>query len=348
MACVCLAEGRAWSFVALTSVAFYVRPEAGLLGLLGTAWLALSAPRAERVIVLLRTTVAFVLLVGPYLVWKQWYFGSIVPMTIRAKEPVPLQGLAYVAENLLPIAGVLVLAAVLLWRKELSRKRKVLLALWAIYALATVGVGPDWMPRGRLMVPMLAVLFLAVDGALVASVARRNPVWCRVLALAGCLLFVGVSAAWSVDLHGRYRGQLEEDKRLAALIHALHEGGIRSIATVNIGLVGYTAMDIRVIDLVGLCDAHIGRLPGAHLAKAPDATYLASRNIDAFILTSSHPITMGKNGGGTYTPDFRVENHIFQLPWFQRNYGYQGTLALSATDYYHVFVKQRAVTGRVR
>ena len=89
-----LVDGRARAFAALTSLAFLTRPEAALLGLLGTAWLLRRPRRAET----LRDTVGvFALALGPYLAWKLWYYGALLPNTLHAKRPELEVGLRYVS-----------------------------------------------------------------------------------------------------------------------------------------------------------------------------------------------------------------------------------------------------------
>lgn len=355
---VAAAQRRAFPFVLATAAAFLTRPEAGLLGLLGTGWFVLTEAPQGRLRRALGLVLGFAVTVGPYLVWKLAYFGSLLPLTVIAKTPVPAQAVAYAAESAWPTA----LLAIFVTSRAFARARgdaedlglprgatpqpaspaRLYLAFWWATLLSLCFVGPDWMPAGRLLAPAFPALAMAAGPELARVVREARVV--RVLAAAAVLVFVAHSAYQNHDLFRRFRGRSQGDQHIAKLVLDLEKRGVRSIATVNIGLIGYVAPDVRILDLVGLTDAHIGRLPGAHLRKEPSQAYLAERAADAYILTSSHPI--GSTGGqSTYTPDFHVENHVFRMPWFRTEHRYVGTLPLGANYFYHVFVRAPLLQG---
>ncbi|MCA9582185.1 MAG: hypothetical protein KC416_10360, partial [Myxococcales bacterium] len=335
-----LVKDREVPFALLTSVAFWIRPEAGLLGVVGWGWLLWDRRRrGDRWPG--RALLVFLALVTPYLVFKVIYFGSLLPATIHAKPPVLAQGFKYVGLGLVPLAPMIVAGLWGLHRRWLTRAHRILFGLWVMYTLATLLTGPDWMPASRLLVPFFPWLCVAISPVLARPWLAGPP--SRVFAVAGVALaffFLGNVGWRSFTLYQGYAYQWEGDRAVVGLIETLEKRGVRSIGTVNIGLVGYTGARMRILDLVGLTDVHIANLPGAHLHKEPSETYLAERSPDVFLLTSSKPVELGGPGGGAYTPDFAVENYLFRLPWFQRNYGYGGTVALSRNDYFHVFSRR--------
>jgi arabinofuranosyltransferase len=346
-ALVAAAHGRTNLFVVTTALAFLTRPEAGLLGLVGVAWLVLRVDSASRARAFAGLAIRFAVLLGPYLAWKVLYFGSVLPLTLLAKTPVPAQAVKYTLESAAPTVALAAIATAALWSAPKGAPERLYLGFWWATAASLCFVGPDWMPAGRLLAPAFPALAMALEPAAVrlASAAgaslpkHRVATAGRALLAAALVAYVAVSIYQNQDLLVRFRGRAEGDVQIARMVHDLEQRGARSIATVNIGLIGYVAPNMRVLDLVGLTDAHIGRLPGAHLRKEPGEAYLRERAADVYVLTSSEPIGAGPGGQATYKPDFHVENHVFRMPWFRENHRYLGTLALGQAYFYHVFVR---------
>jgi len=65
--------------------------------------------------------------------------------------------------------------------------------------------------------------------------------------------------------------------------------GARVVAALDVGWVG-AATDAIVVDLAGVTDPTIGRLPGGHTSKRIPDHLLESRQVDTVILLANDPI----------------------------------------------------------
>ena len=65
--------------------------------------------------------------------------------------------------------------------------------------------------------------------------------------------------------------------------------GVRQVALVDIGRFGW-AFEGSILDLAGLTDAHIARLPGSHAQKEWDEAYFRQRHPDLVFIRSQTPI----------------------------------------------------------
>jgi hypothetical protein len=347
-----LVSRKAWAFALLTSLAFLARPEAGLLGLIGTSlfWLdALRGRRAWRSLAIVCG--GFAVLVLPYLAFKQLYFGQLIPNTLSAKEPELLHALRYVGEGLLATAPLIGIALILHLQDTTAvarRQRTEWLALWLAYVLAAVLTGPDWMPAYRLLAHAFPLFAIAADQPLAQALrSRPRNRWLSVTA-AALLIYLGMQAFRSYELSQNSRSWVERDAITRALARKMAARGVRTMATINIGLLGYEAPEMTVVDLVGLVDATIGTGPGGHLHKQPTDAYLLSRNIDMFVLTSSQPILRGPAGEASYVPDWPVEAHVFGRPWFNARYAFAGSIQFFTQHYYHLFERRRDPAGEAQ
>jgi arabinofuranosyltransferase len=348
-AALALIARRPVPFAGLTSLAFLTRPEAGVLGVVAL-WFALRdlkgardrSARSELLCAMGKAALVFALVLIPYLTFKLWYFGSLVPNTLKAKEPDLALGLKYAAASLWPSALLLVVAGRAFLTGQLSTRRRELLLVWAAFVLGAVAAGGDWMPAARLYLPSLPLLLLAIDGLLVSDLyaLKRAPraAWPWV-ALLGLLLYAGASAAETHELAALVPQWELRNANSRKLARDYRRQGVRSIATVNIGALGYEAYDVTFLDLAGLVDAEIARGPGRHLHKQPSDAYLIGRDPQLYILASLKPILPDAAGNAQYVPVLEIERYVFSRPWFMRRYHYAGTAQLLEGSYYHLFAK---------
>lgn len=287
------------------ALAALTRPEAiGLfLGLLGlVAWPLPYPYRPEARRYLARLTVPFAAIVGLHLLFRIGYYGHLVPNTFFAKFGVPLPaGLPsrgeyltrFLLEGLDPfvvfvaLAGLFVIARV---RVPAAR----LVAAGAVFGIVNVAVsGADFMIGFRYLVPYLPLMYVAAAlGA--AWVLERWPALGKIEA---ALLVVAVAEAGRGYAHSRDRlHSFEELRRRVATDTGVALGqwmkehlpaGTR-VATVDIGAIGFHS-SLPVLDLSGLTDTAIARLPGDILDRRLDLDALFQRDIGAFVLVSRAP-----------------------------------------------------------
>ncbi|HER43379.1 MAG TPA: hypothetical protein ENO08_02860, partial [Candidatus Eisenbacteria bacterium] len=126
--------------------------------------------------ILLRGAFVLLILYGPYLIWKQLYFGSLVPNTFYAKTAPPglmlSNGAAYLGAFVASY-GYLAALGMLLMKRLFPRGGTAgtalpfVLAHWA----AMLILGGDWMPQFRLLLPTLPLVLLFANEGLVAAVS---------------------------------------------------------------------------------------------------------------------------------------------------------------------------------
>ncbi|MDD9938878.1 MAG: hypothetical protein OXT09_35140, partial [Myxococcales bacterium] len=154
IALVSAARQRAVGFATATALAFMTRPEVGLLGVMGLGWLLLG-PGRERATArrdAIRAAAIMALLLAPYLAFKLWYFGELLPNTIHAKRPSLAFGLRYVVEGHAPAVG---LVAITLWQLLRGQTLTPFTFVGSYWLAATVAValtGGDWMWAERMLV----------------------------------------------------------------------------------------------------------------------------------------------------------------------------------------------------
>ena len=260
------------------------------------------------------------LLVGPHLVWRHWYYGAWVPNTALAKVPGGLDhlrdGFTYVrnfTRERYTLAWIPLVAVLLVRRRP----------VWLLYVLTTLAVylgyvmyvGGDSLGFFRFIVPVMPLIYLvaasAVDdtlewaGRLGLRGARRTVATAAsVAALAWLACRPGVTPArWHDDQSGlsfpgdgvehpyRWYGNYFVD-RLSIAARYLNEhtepGAV--VASTPAGAIGYY-LDRPLIDMLGLNDRHIAASSGVYAGpdaraghEKGDGAYVLSRQPDVILL----------------------------------------------------------------
>ncbi len=197
-------------------------------------------------------------------------WGSPVPLALRAKPSDLSHGFVYAGAVLLVSVAPVLLLAPGAWARAAPSARALMLA-GCTHILAMIAVGGDWMPYGRLVVPVLPALFIAAGR--VAEISRARWSWIRLVV--ACAL--GAASLVRAGPQGRHvtqdRRELGERLRRASL-------GAQRIATLDIGWVGAALPGAEIVDLAGVTDPEIAALPGGHTSKRVDATMLLARRVD--------------------------------------------------------------------
>jgi hypothetical protein len=200
-------------------------------------------------------------------------FGYPLPLAVWAKPSDMTHGLFYVLAALIWSGAPALVMAPMGFRK-LDAESRAIVAAVAAHCLALILVGGDWMALFRLFVPVLPGLFLV--GARLASF---SPPWAT---LARVAVASAVSAALFIDKSQALRGVLAARLALIAGARPALEGA-REVAALDVGWVGAaTATD--VVDLAGVTDPAIARLPGGHTSKRLPPGLLRQRGVDALVL----------------------------------------------------------------
>jgi hypothetical protein len=290
-----------WSGVAF-ALAGLTRPEAPMF--VGLLMLSLGKKMFGRRN--LARGVVFALPIAAHLLFRHAYYGSWVPNTLVAKtgnlDGQLANGLGYVKEYA-EHAGLVVYLAVLGAAFGLLSRRRDVIAL-TVLAVAVVGyvvlVGGDWMKFFRFMAPFEPLCFLLVDVGVRRTIDRRDGPTNLAIAAFG----VSVIVHRAVALRDAQSELLRHEKRFwdaatqgTARWLLVNEPG--EVALGDIGYVGW-ATDYPILDLLGLVDPVISRLPGGYtqklgpgflerfFEKQPKYFLLISSNVDC-----QHPSVIG-------------------------------------------------------
>ncbi|MEX0785636.1 MAG: hypothetical protein WD939_03270 [Dehalococcoidia bacterium] len=259
--------GLPWSAVAFAAVAM-TRPE-GIVAAAVTGAFTLDGVQhlATRRAALLRATAwasTFWALYGAYFVWRLTYYGHLFPNTYYAKSETSLavleRGADYVSGavlnyHLLPAFGGV---ALLLLAPGL-RKHAAYVGVLSLALLASmITEGGDAFGHGRLVAPLLPLLYLAAIAGYASTMARlplatmqRGLAATAVLAVFALLLLRGSSTPYlAID-----REDQAERKMLGLWLHE-HTPQDFTIAAWAVGSIAYHS-ERDVIDLFGLTDEEI-------------------------------------------------------------------------------------------
>jgi hypothetical protein len=200
-------------------------------------------------------------------------FGHAVPLAVWAKPSDFAHGAYYVAAALLWTGAPLLVSAPVAIRRLDGESRAILVAALA-HCGALVLAGGDWMALFRLFVPVLPGLFL-VGSRLVTVAAPWASALRALLATAVCatLLFDKGRVARAVGSQ-----RLELVRRARPLL-----APARRVAALDVGWVG-AATSSDVVDLAGVTDESVARLPGGHTSKRLPPFFLEQRGVDTVVL----------------------------------------------------------------
>ncbi len=223
-----------------------------------------------------RVVYAVALALGPSVlvaILRTWCFGSPAPLAVLAKPSDLAHGVRYAAGALVFTGAPLLLLAPASLRRAAAATKLLVLAV-AVHLLALMAVGGDWMALYRLMVPVLPTALVA--GAELAEASRRGPLVLRACGAVAACVVVAAYVGWPA------RGVLEQRLMLIRSARPLLAGA-RSVATLDVGWVG-AATQSDVLDLAGVTDPLVARLPGGHTTKRVPEGLLESRGVDRVVL----------------------------------------------------------------
>jgi arabinofuranosyltransferase len=307
------------------AVMVLTRPEGALIAamlLLILAWSSRSLSAAVRAGVVLS------LLVVPTLCAARWYYGDWLPNTYRVKAAWfegSRNGINYIrlalmhryAPVLYPTAALLVIAVVRR-RTDLLWSVAPLFLLLAVWLGHVVAVGGDNMVGGRMLLPVLPLLyvaFLQLSGMISARWAAIG------LALVAVLLVVAYRTDAIVQAH-RAGWQRDYGTRLAVGEHLRsHFPPDTLVALSAAGIIPFYSQ-LPTIDMLGLNDVHIAHhgkrdvtLPFGH--QAGDGHYVLSRQpgVILFGALTAAPTSLISDREIGASAEFRRDYELQQWPF---------------------------------
>lgn len=291
-------------------VASLVRPETPLIAAALGLGLALeSRERAvQRGVTLARWLLPIAACFVPFLLFRRAYFGDWLPNTYYAKTGIPLSvlmadGLAYTqqfASSLLPINGPgpwwrwlawVLLLGLVAYGLRLRALRPFAMCVLAL-GLAIVLEGGDWMVLHRFWVPALPSLAVIAASALLRLCQGRAGRAVVAVAIALCVGH-GVTLALRERNGGHGLAVNGEGYRHTHLVIAKylreHAAPGDAVALMDVGMIGWYAPQLDVIDITGLTDRAIAHAPGAFLDKRFEVEDLFARNPRFLVLVPRFP-----------------------------------------------------------
>jgi arabinofuranosyltransferase len=310
---------RALLVVVAAALCLLTRPDAVVfVAVLGIHRIAVDLRGGTRWSLLFLVALASVYL--PYFAWRWSYYGHLLPNTFYAKvgssDDQVVRGIGHV------LAGValsfVVIAPHFSWtllRVHSSRALDLLLLLVAAQLAFIASVGGDHFPAFRFFVPIVPLAALGTG----AVVVHALPALRRRIVVIAALLLVNVV---SLRSHADYR-EIHDKKGWVARKGKLVGEWLRAsvppesvLATNAAGALAYYS-ELRVIDMLGLTDEHIGHAPAEKLGQGKpghekaDGAYVLSRRPDYVMFGSS---------GGAEDPMFRSDRELDKAKGFDTLY----------------------------
>ena len=267
----------AWGTGALFGLAALTRPEGWLLFVLVVAHQAFTRDRPARRDVAIWAA-AFAIVAIPHLLWRHEYYGEWLPNTYYNKVSFEgravAAGWAYLGSGLAWRFGAPLAALLALTRPEVARRMSLYLVVVGGYLAYVVVIGGDWVVANRFFVPILPLVYLLAVAGVVAWV--RAPV-ARAVALAA----LGLGVALGTYLHAEPARMVRENRNVIVETQRKRFGvWLRTamppqtlIATGPSGAIPYYSR-LRCIDMWGLTDRHIARMPRTSFLPGHDRTDL--------------------------------------------------------------------------
>jgi len=271
--------------LAAAFLSIWIRPEGGwLIAALLLSFLPFGELRRQLLSKRIVWQVTALIAGGALLTGLRWLlFADILPNTFYAKLPDYAEGLNYLKSFILSWPGMLLTALALLGALLGELRHRSFFLAGLAWLAAPVLEGGDWMPHYRFLLPAVVFLVLAALGA--AHAPQKSLRWgagVLALILAGLL-------GWQ-DLAIVRHAQDSYDKvviREMAIAKWARENGVVSLASVDIGVLGYYS-GAKIIDVVGLINRRIARSTGGHLAKQFNLDYVfAAGKPECLILRST-------------------------------------------------------------
>jgi len=321
---------RSGGLLVLLLLLLLTRPEGGLLaGLLLGARAFVVAQESRAKSWLWATVAAFAVGAAAYVVWRWSYFHALLPNTFYAKARGGLHGIIdgvqYTLDFMRDWGGPPFLALALV-PLLLGPRRPVLgVALVALVAYEgfVVLAGGDWMYHYRFFAHVLPLLAGLVTAGWMQILSLVQPGTLRAAVVYGAaalvllVTFLGIGntelrVARAVLPALAAHNYLSQNYQELGLWFAENTPPVAKIAISDVGAVGFYS-ERHILDMFGLIDPHIARLPGRMHYKA-NPRYVLSLAPDYIVLVSLND--QGAGYSFQRIPDYAMN----ALPAFHEQY----------------------------
>lgn len=307
-------------FTLLISV--FLRPEGAFV----TGLLILVEAITERKIprFMLKSAFSALVLSLPYVAFKLWYYGSILPNPFYAKTGFTMTQLAngweYISRFMqhYGLYGLPILIPIL-FIKKMSRQ---MLSVWLftlIYLLYIMLVGGDVLKVHRFYIPLFGLYAILIVYALTLLFEKISFKSTEVFLPIVALLLVGLTYYLPNDFIKDYN-RLERlfVHKMSKMANNLkdYDKSNFTVALPTIGVFGYELIGHKIIDLVGLTDTTIAK---HHEPPIPGmvTTWKESKHNSKYILESNPEYIMFSTGAKPSAP---AEKALMLYPRFLFSY----------------------------
>ncbi len=257
---------RLW--VVSCALSVLIRPEGGLI--FGILLLHKLVIRNDPLRKSFSCLAGFVLLLLPFVIFKVFYYGDILPNPFYAKTGLSFEyvksGLEYFWLFLRHYAlwGVLYLVPIFFY-KSLDWRGRLLILLVYLYTLYVIIIGGDVLKVHRFFLPILPPLYLLFIICLrrlyakLKSNLRGRVVLIFLLVSIPVFLFL-LPHKWIRQTRAAEKNLVEKMQFIAEYLRRHYDD--TSIALTTIGSVSYyLGTEVKVIDMLGLTDKYISQHP---------------------------------------------------------------------------------------
>ncbi len=322
---------RSWWLIYVLVLAVWLRPEGALItGLL----IGVELFQEKRVpkFTLTVAAIAFVLSL-PYVIFKIFYYGSILPNPFYAKTGFNMEilssGLEYTGRffkhyGFYGAGFVLALISF----KKLSRPVQAIFGFAVLYLIYIVLVGGDVLKVHRFFLPLFGLSAIVAIAGLRSILTRLSPkseFMLLVIAGVGLVTLTYFLPKDNVAYFHRYETGFT--KRMQWMANNLKQSDSTdfSIALPTIGIIGYELVGHRVIDMVGLTDSTIAR-HSEEPVEGMATTWKETKHNSKYLLSSAPDYILFSTGNKPSAPAeralllFRQFHHSYRTTgWFYRS-----------------------------
>ncbi|MBU8934806.1 MAG: hypothetical protein KOO62_12520 [candidate division Zixibacteria bacterium] len=303
-------------------ISVWIRPEGGLVALLLLVVEAIdrrSLPNFS-----LKCGLAAFVLSLPFIGFKLFYYGSILPNSFYAKTGFSLEqlssGLEYVGQFLWHYGFVGVPLVVMLARfQRLSNAWRSLVLFTLLFSIYIALVGGDVLKVHRFFLPLMGLYAVIAVGAIRELGSRVVPQW-----RTGLMVGVGILTLLltlylprdEVETFNRLEKALAANMHFIATRLKASDETPFTIASTTIGLLGYELRNHRLIDMLGLTDTTIARHPQSPIIGLESTWKERNYNSDYLLRQKPDYILFSTN----MKPSAPAEQALFLYPEFLNSY----------------------------
>jgi arabinofuranosyltransferase len=261
----------------------------------------------------------FVLLLLPFLIFKIFYYGDLLPNPFYAKTGFSFEylktGMAYFWLFLkhYGLWGALYLIPILFY-KDLENKGKLTLLMVYIYTLYIIIIGGDVLKAHRFFLPVLPFLYLLFSFALMRLylMLKKQAVPIFVVIAFSILTFL-LPRNWIMSVRSAEIGLCLKMSKYAERLRQSF-GTDFTLAMSTIGAISYLT-EAKVIDMLGLTDPYIAK----HPEKIPGifSTWKEKKFNTQYLLSRDPDVIMFSTG---IKPSAPAERALFLSSKFRENY----------------------------